>query len=76
MSNLINTKKFSDGVTFVFNKANDDKLWELYLRSMDERSFIDWKKEVAGQRGEIQQEHDFEATKKKSHEILRKFKTS
>ena len=27
-------------------KENDDKLWQAYIRSMSEKSFIDWKKEL------------------------------
>ena len=27
-------------------KEDDDKLWQAYIRSMSEKSFIDWKKEL------------------------------
>ena len=27
-------------------KENDDKLWQAYIRSMSDKSFIDWKKEL------------------------------
>ena len=27
-------------------KENDDKLWQAYIRSMSEKSFIEWKKEL------------------------------
>ena len=27
-------------------KENDDKLWQAYIRSMSEKSFMDWKKEL------------------------------
>ena len=27
-------------------KEDDDKLWQAYIRSMSEKSFMDWKKEL------------------------------
>ena len=27
-------------------KENDDKLWQAYIRSMSEKTFIEWKKEL------------------------------
>ena len=73
LENLIENNKFYDGVHTIWNKANDDKLWELYLHSMSEKSFTDWKNELT-YKDETPKEENLEVAKIKARNILNHFK--
>lgn len=76
LENLIENKKFYDGIITIWNKSNDDKLWELYLHSMPEKSFNDWKDELIfnNNKEEVSGVIDLEVAKEKSRDILNHFK--
>lgn len=58
-------------------KANNQKMWELYLHSMSDKSFDDWKKEIMTQSKPVTHEMtnaQVDATINNSREILKSFK--
>jgi len=58
-------------------KENDHKMWELYLHSMSDKSFNDWKKEIQTQSQPVthaMSNAQVDATINNSREILKSFK--
>ena len=61
-------------------KENDDKLWQAYLHSMSEKSFIEWKRELKQSEGNKKQPETLSMTdervedvKKQARGILKNF---
>lgn len=64
----------------VAQKEDEQKMWELYLHSMQNKSFNDWKKEMLSNQEQRQQPQTLamsgeqvEATKQKARGILKNF---
>lgn len=73
LEKLIENNKFYEGVQTILDKANDDKLWELYLHSMSEKSFIEWKAGLTYKDDEEPKELNIEVAKMKARNILNHF---
>ena len=72
---LIENHRFSDGISTIHEQNENEKLWQLYLHSMSDKSFVDWKAEIIGSNNnEAVSNVDIEATKFKAKEILHNFK--
>ncbi len=73
---LIDNHKFSDGIDTIYKEVENERLWQLYLHSMSEKSFNDWKDEImsANTNNKVVSKMDFEATRTKAKEILHNFK--
>lgn len=59
-------------------KENDDRLWSLYIRSLSEKSFTEWKNDLydaAGKEdgGQPMTREEVNAAVKKSQDILQSF---
>lgn len=64
----------------VAQKEDEQKMWELYIHSMPDKSFIEWKKEVLSNQKQQQQPQTLimsgeqvEAMKQKARGILKNF---
>ena len=58
-------------------KEEDDKLWQAYIRSMSEKSFIDWKAEmINGNKATSHEMNDVDVAKavEQARKNLKKFK--
>lgn len=87
----INQGRFGEFVTAILEmdqerkqeeteKDNEQKMWEMYLHSMSEKSFIDWKKDMLSNNNGNQKpaslsmnNDQVENAKKKARGILKKF---
>ncbi len=59
-------------------KETEDRLWSLYIRSLSEKSFTDWKKDIYRENAreasdEILTREEINASIKKSQDILQSF---
>lgn len=50
-------------------KEDDDKLWQAYIRSMSEKSFIDWKKELKQSEGNRKQPETLSMTNERVADV-------
>ena len=62
-------------------KANDDRLWAAYIRSMSNKTFPEWKKEIAQNANSEpvtlgMTDEQVEDAKAQAHDILKRFSPS
>lgn len=78
MQMYIDNCMFSDFVTQVLQKNDDRKMWELYLHSQSDLSFIDWKNKVTKQSTDtskmIMSNQEVNKQLDVAHNILQRFK--
>ena len=74
---LLEYGEFGSGVANIWDTANDDKAWELYLsyNPHNEKSFEDWKKGLHDKPQKMSKAQ-VDATVEKSQKILKNFKPS
>lgn len=46
LDTLIDTSSLDEGVTTIYKQINEEKLWDMYLHSMSELPYEDWKNKV------------------------------
>ena len=46
LDGLLATHSMLQGIKYLVNQEDEDKLWQLYLHSYQKQSFNDWKKQV------------------------------
>ena len=76
---LLEYGEFGRGVRNIWDTANDDKAWELYLsyNPHNKKSFDDWKKDLKGNDApQKMSKTQVDATVEKSQKILKNFKPS
>ena len=75
---LLEMGEFGRGVFNIWDTANDDKAWELYLsyNPHNTKSFEDWKKELKDHTPQKMSKAQVDATVEKSQKILKNFKPS
>ena len=75
LDSLIVNEQFNDGIVMIFNQAEEEKLWQLYLSiPTKEKSYMEWKEEVIAQTHEEVEEEDIEAARDRARNILKNFK--
>lgn len=76
LDTLLDCNNIVDGVINIWETADDDKAWEMYLSNnpYNEKSFEDWKKELQQKTPKAMSEAEIGATIEKSQNILKNFK--
>jgi hypothetical protein len=75
LDNLIVNEQLNEGIVMIYNQAEEEKLWQLYLSiPSKEKSYVDWKEEVITHSQEEVEEENIEAARDKARNILKKFK--
>ena len=65
---------FTKALKRMADEINDEKLWELYLRSYSDKSFIEWKKEIMKPNTKCLSKGEVMAEVEKAKDILNSFK--
>ena len=78
MDALLEYGEFGRGVCNMWDTANDEKAWELYLslNPYNKQSFDDWKKGLKDNAPQKMSKAQVDATVEKSQKILKNFKPS
>lgn len=46
LDGLLELGKLEEGIKYLLEEENDEKLWQLYLHSNPSKSFNEWKKDI------------------------------
>lgn len=75
IDSLIDSDMLVEGIINMFEKENDNKLWQMYLTIKPNQSFKEWKKSVLNKNTQVQHmtKEKAEIMLKESEDILNNF---
>ena len=72
LSRMMSRYNLTDTITKIWNESQEEKIFEMYLHSFSDKSFIEYKKEVLNSGKNNTENEEYEINDEEKQEIVKK----